>query len=263
MGQAIAEKINVNYRVLVFDKDQAKIKDLIGINRAVDLSQLLKSSQAVILAIKPQDFDSVLAQIRDNLRGKLVISIAAGMTTEFMQKILGEVKVVRVMPNLAVRIAASTTAICKGAFASQGDLKFTAKLFACLGKVFVLPEWQMDAVTAISGSGPAYIFYDMEINHRDPVKITKELQEEYTRKLCESARAVGFDPKLAQELARSTAGSSIRLAAQRIQTPAQLRKLVTSPGGTTEAALQVISAGGSWPQAALAAKKRAQDLTKK
>lgn len=263
MGQAIAERINLQYEVWAFEKDRAKTKDLIGIAVASDILQLVKQSQVIILAIKPQDFEPVMAEIKSNLQNKLVISIAAGITTGYIQKILGQARVVRVMPNLAVKVGQSTTAICKGALANDADLKFTAKLFMCLGKVFIFSEEKMDAATAISGSGPAYIFYDMEINHRDPSKITQEVEKEYIRKLNEAALEVGFDSKIAIDLATSTTASSISLSAQKVETAAQLRKMVTSPGGTTEAALKVIVNGGSWPQAALAAKQRAQELSKK
>jgi len=263
MGQAIAERINPNYAVRVFEKDKAKTKDLIGIGQAANILQLVKQSQVIILAIKPQDFEPALAQIKGNLRNKLVISIAAGITTEYIQKVLGKVRLVRVMPNLAVKVGRSTTSICKGAFAADADLKFTARLFEYLGKVFIFPEELMDAATAISGSGPAYIFYDMEINHRDPAKLSEANEEAYIRKLSEAALKVGFDPEIAEDLAISTTASSISLSAQGGKTPAQLRQMVTSPGGTTEAALKVITAGGSWSQAALAAKQRARELSKK
>jgi pyrroline-5-carboxylate reductase len=263
MGQAIAERINANYKVWVFEKDRSKTKDLIGITVAADIGQLLKECQVIILAIKPQDFYSVLDQIKADLKDKLVISIAAGITTDYIEKVLGQIRVVRVMPNLAVKVGQSTTAVCKGAFSKDGDLKFTSALFECLGTVFILSEDKMDAATAISGSGPAYIFYDMETNHRNPLSIPEEVKKEYIRKLNEAAQHVGFDQQTAQDLAISTTASSISLVAQRIGTPALLRQMVTSPGGTTEAAIKVIAGGGSWSQAAQAAKERAGQLAKR
>jgi pyrroline-5-carboxylate reductase len=263
MGQAIAERINSGYKVWVFEKDWSKTKDLIGIGVASNIDQLLKESQVIILAIKPQDFDSVLDQIKVGLKDKLVISIAAGVTTDYIQKVLGKVRVVRVMPNLAVKIGQSTTAICKGEFAKNSDLKFTEELFNYLGTSFIIDEEEIDAATAISGSGPAYIFYDMEINHRDPSHISVEIANEYIRRLSEAALNVGFDQEKAVAFAQTTTHSSISLAAQKVNTPEELRRMVTSPGGTTEAALKVISSGGSWVQAAQAAKERAGQLSKK
>ncbi len=263
MGQSIAERINSDYKVWVFEKDRAKTKDLIGIAVAESIEQLLKESQVIILAIKPQDFDLVLAEIKTGLRDKLVISIAAGITTGYIQKALGKARVVRVMPNLAVKIGQSTTAICKGGFAKTSDLEFAERLFNKLGKSFIIDEAQIDAATAISGSGPAYIFYDIENNHRDPLHISEEVANEYIIRLNEAAVNVGLDPEKAKDFAVLTTRSSISLAAQKIATPEQLRQMVTSPGGTTEAALKVIYSGGSWAQAAQAAKERAGQLSKK
>lgn len=263
MGQAIAERISLKYAVSVFEKDTAKTKGLTGIAVASDISQLLKQSQAIILAIKPQDFEPVMVEIKDNLQDKLIISIAAGITTEYIQKVLGKVRVVRVMPNLAVKVGQSTTSICKGAFATGGDIKFVAGLFKYLGTVFIFSEEMMDAATAIAGSGPAYIFYDMEINKVDPLKIPEEFMNKYIKRLKDAAIEVGFNPKIASYLSIDTAASSVGLLAQTGNSPAQLCKMITSPGGTTEAALKVIINGGSWSEAAVAAKKRAQELSKK
>jgi pyrroline-5-carboxylate reductase len=263
MGQAIAERANLNYQVCVFEKDRVKTRALIGIRVAENIGQLLKESQVIVLAIKPQDFDFVLSETKLGLKNKLVISIAAGITTDYIQNVLGKVRVVRVMPNLAVKVGQSTTVICKGAFAKNSDLKFTESLFNYVGRVFIMGEEQMDAATAISGSGPAYIFYDMEINHRDPLHISEEVGNEYKRRLNEAALSVGFDQKTAADLAECTTVSSISLSKQKFAPPEQLRRMVTSPGGTTEAALKVIVGGGSWAQAAQAAKKRAQELSKK
>ena len=263
MGQAIAERISLKYRVWVFEKDASKTKGLTGITVVSDILQLIKQSQAIILAIKPQDFEPVMAEIKNNLQERIVISIAAGITTEYIQKVLGQVRVVRVMPNLAVKVGQSTTSICKGAFATGRDLKFVARLFKYLGKVFIFPEERMDAATAISGSGPAYIFYDLEINKLNPLKIPKEFMNEYIKKLKNAAIELGFKPKIALSLSIDTAASSVGLLVRTGNSPAQLRKMITSPGGTTEAALKVIANKGSWSEAALAAKMRAQELSKK
>lgn len=263
MGKAIAEGVSLRQGVWVFEKDTAKTKGLAGITVASDIAQLLKQSQAIILAIKPQDFEPVLAEIKNNPQDKLVISIAAGITTAYIQKVLGQARVVRVMPNLAVKVGQSTTSICKGAFATAKDIKLVEELFKYLGTVFILSEEMMDAATAISGSGLAYIFYDLEINKLDPLKIPEEFMNEYINKLKDAAIEVGFNSEIALDLSIDTAASSIGLLAQTGNSPAELRKMITSPGGTTEAALKVIINGGSWSEAALAAKQRAQELSKK
>lgn len=263
MGSAIAEGIKDKYTICVFDKDKSKINALGNIIVSNNPVDLVRESHIIILAVKPQDFDLLLHQIKDSLQNKLVISIAAGITTGYIEKILGQTRVIRVMPNIAVKIAKGETGICKGRFTQEADLALAKKIFSIVGKVWELKEEMIDSVTAISGSGPAYIYYDMEINNIDPSKVSPELKNEYIGKLKAAAMAVGFDSQTAQDLAVSTTASSISLSAQGNNLPVQLRKMITSPGGTTEAALKIITNGGSWSEAALAAKQRAQELSKK
>ena len=120
----------------------------------------------------------------------------------------------------------------------------------------------MNAATAISGSGPAYIYYDMEVRKIDPLNVPEEIKQEYIQRLTKAAERVGFDPQTAINLSVSTTSSSIRLIAEAKLPPIELRKQVTSKGGTTEAALKVLVKGGSWEQAAEAAKRRAGELSK-
>ncbi|MDD5465883.1 MAG: pyrroline-5-carboxylate reductase [Candidatus Omnitrophica bacterium] len=263
MGSAIAEGIKNKYAVCVFDKDKNKINALKDIAAADNPVELARQSEIIILAVKPQDFDTLLNEIKNFIQDKLIISIAAGITTGYIEKVLGEARVIRVMPNIAVKIAKAQTGICGGRYAKNKDLSLAKKIFKIVGKVWELKEEMMDSVTAISGSGPAYIFYDLEIKNIDPSKISKELVKEYAGRLTDAALAVGFEPEIAAHLSIDTAASSIGLLEQTGNSPAQLRKMITSPAGTTEAALKVITNGGSWPEAALAAKKRAQELSKK
>lgn len=262
MGSAIAEGIKARYAVCVFDKERSKITGLNGITSADSSRELVERSQVIILAIKPQDFEPLLAEIKNSLKDKLVISIAAGITTVYIQKVLGVARVVRVMPNLAAMVGKSTTSICKGVFATSADLKFAERLFKYLGTVFIFPEDMIDAATAIAGSGPAYILYDMEINHVNPSSVSEDIKNEYIRKLNEAGIKVELTSKIASELAASTTASTISLSVQSARPPAVLRQMITSAGGTTEAAIKVISNGGSWSEAAIAAKKRAQELSR-
>ncbi|MFH1191564.1 MAG: pyrroline-5-carboxylate reductase [Candidatus Omnitrophota bacterium] len=261
MGSAIGERIRFKYAVYVFDK--IKTIDLENITVVHNLRELVGQSEVVILAVKPQDFDLLLKEIKNFIQDKLIISIAAGITTGYIQKVLGKVKVVRAMPNIAVKIAEGETSICKGKHAKEKDLLLAKKLFKILGKVWELKEDKIDSVTAISGSGPAYILYDMEIKKLDPLKISIKSKKEWINRLNEAALKVGIEVKIALELAASTTVSTIHLVKQTGNSPAQLRKMITSSGGTTEAALKVIINGGSWPEAALAAKQCAQELLKK
>jgi pyrroline-5-carboxylate reductase len=263
MGSAIAEQLKSKYDIYVFDKDLNRTRDLSGIRLAKDSIDLLKQAETVILAVKPQDFENLLNEIKDSVGGKLVISIAAGITTAYIEKFLGKVKVIRVMPNLGAKIAKAESSLCKGRYAEDKDLSFTKELFDCLGKTWIMEEEMIDAATAIAGSGPAYIYYDMEINKYDPKNLPESVKNHYIERLTKAAERVGFNHQIAYDLAVSTTASSLSLSVVTGIPPAELRKQVTSKGGTTEAALKILATGGSWEEAAEVAKKRAKELSKK
>lgn len=264
MGSSIALGARSLFEVTVFDKDKQKLlNNSSGLKTEVLIADLISNSDVVILAVKPQDFDIVLGEISPFIRGKLVISIAAGITTAYIEKVLNGARVIRVMPNIAVKIQAAEIALTKGRYAEEEDLDLAKELFGLLGKVWLVKEEMIDSITAISGSGPAYIFYDMEINKLDPLRIPVERKNEYVQKLKQAALEVGFDPKMALDLAICTTASSIQLLIQTGNSPAELRKMITSAGGTTEAALKVLSGNGSWSEAAQAAKNRAWELSRR
>ena len=263
MGQAIGERLKAEYPVYVFDKDKEKTRNLSGISVADDSIDLINKVDVVILAVKPQDFDGVLSEMKSVVRDKLVISIAAGITTGYIEKFLGEAKVIRVMPNIGVRIGEAESSLCKGKNAKDEDLNFVKELFNYLGKTWIMKEEMINAATAISGSGPAYIYYDMEVKNIDPLNVPKRVKQGYIERLRKAAEKVGFDSQTAAGLATSTTASSLDLAVETGIPPAELIKQVASKGGTTEAALKILAEGGSWEQAAEAALKRAKELSKK
>ena len=263
MGSSIAFGVRAFFDVSVFDKDKQKLTNNSGGLKTENLiANLVNNSDIIILAVKPQDFDIVLGEIKPFIQAKLIISIAAGITTGYIEKILNGARVIRVMPNMAVKIQASETGLAKGINASDEDLGLAKELFELLGKVWLVKEEMIDSITAISGSGPAYIFYDMEINKFDPLEIPVERKNDYVQKLKQAAFEVGFNPKMALDLAICTTASSIQLLIKTGHSPAELRKMITSAGGTTEAAINVLTKNGSWSEAALAAKKRAQELSR-
>lgn len=262
MGSAIAERIKTKYQVSVFDKDKEKTKGLSGIKIESSVVDLANEADVIILAVKPQDFSLVLEEIKDLAKDKLVISIAAGITIGYIEKVLGEVRVVRVMPNIGAKIGKAESVLCKGERATEQDLSYSKELFNNIGEIWVMEENMINAATAISGSGPAYIFNDMEIRQIDPHNVPKELEQEYIKRLKEAAERVGFDSKIAFDLAVSTTATSLSLSATAGISLSKLRQLITSEGGTTEAALKIICEKGDWSDAALAAKKHAEKLSK-
>lgn len=217
---------------------------------APDNRYLFKYSDAVIMAVKPQDVDALLAgEICCDLSAKkLLISIAAGITTKHIESIVGkEVPVIRVMPNMPATIGQGISGIAAGTAARPADMDLAREIFAAVGETVEVREELMDAVTAISGSGPAYFFYLCEL-------------------LIESAKALGLDAAMARRLVMKTALGSVNLIEASREDPAQARKRVASKGGTTEAAFKVFEAhrlAAIIAEATEAACKRSQELSKR
>lgn len=267
MGSAIAEMVKLKYEVWIFDKDRAKIQNLLRINIAENIIDLVNEVKTVILAVKPQDFNEVLQEIKEAMdiyaknRDNLIISIAAGITTGYIEKCLGNVRVIRVMPNMPARIGMGMTCLCKGKFAIEKDLNSTKDLFDNLGKTLVLKEDMMDAATAVSGSGPGY-FYDL-IEGKNAVAAKEYLENIFIFSLQKAAEAVGFAAQEAKELAEATGIGSMNILKESHLSPMELKKQVTSKGGTTEAGLEVLHSGGTLTDAVNAALKRAKELSRK
>ncbi len=263
MGQAMAGQLASYYQITVFDKDKHRTAAVKGINVAGDVISLAEKSEVLLLAVKPQDIDGVLKVIRNYVKDKLVISIAAGISTAHLEKMLGKVRVVRAMPNIGVKIAESVTCLCKGSFASDEDLELARELFYYLGVVRTIDEKMMNAATAISGSGPAYIFYFLEQNSLDPNNIPEHARRDMIKRLAQAAENVGFNHEDAMFLAVNTANTSLSLLKKTKSSPAELRGQVTSKGGTTEAAMAILRQSDSWGDAARAALKRAELLARR
>lgn len=259
MGSAIAGRLKADYRIFVFDKDKNKTNNLSDIKVARDTLDLINAVDIVILAVKPQDFNNLLEEIKRQAKEKLFISIAAGITTSYIEKYLGKARVIRAMPNMPARIGKGMTCLSKGRFAIEEDLNFTKQLFSRLGQTLILHEEMMDQATAISGSGPGYL-YDWSVG-RNIEEVKKYAQDIFIPSLTASAKAIGFFPEEANILARVTAEGSIVFLEKSNLSPSELKKQVASKGGTTEAALEVLHKGGSLEEAVKAALSRAKELS--
>lgn len=210
-----------------------------------DVSEVARRSDVVLLAVKPQELGPVLAEIRATGRRPLVISIAAGVTTRFLEAHFGRVPVIRAMPNTAVRVGRSIVALTRGRFATRRHLQLVHALFRAVGETVEVPERLMDAVTAVSGSGPAYFFW-------------------LTEQLAKAGEAAGLPRAVAAQLARRTAIGSAALLAQSVEPPAALVAQVASKRGTTEAALKVFARRGMARivrEAVRVAARRAKELS--
>lgn len=263
MGSAIAGQLKSRYDIHIFDKDTNRTAGISGVNIAGNVRNLVDSVEVLILAVKPQDFDSVLGQIKGLTKDKLIISIAAGISTAYIEKALGRVRVIRAMPNIGVKIGESVTCLTLCSFATESDLAFAQELFYYMGTTKAIEERMMNAATAISGSGPGYIFDFLWSNSIDVNNISQETRHDLALRLEKAAEGLGFNHEDAVFLAVNTVNSSINLAKKTKVVPAELRKQVASKGGTTEAGLLALNKTGSWEDAARAALRRAEELSKK
>ncbi|GAB3989718.1 pyrroline-5-carboxylate reductase [Nocardioides marmoraquaticus] len=182
---------------------------------------LVADADTVALVVKPQDMADVLAEVAPHLRpGRLVVSLAAGITTGFIESLLPEgVAVVRVMPNTPALVDEGMAAISPGSHCDADHLARAESMLAATGRVVQVPEKQQDAVTAISGSGPAYLFFVVE-------------------SMIEAGVHLGLPRSTATELVVQTVVGSAKLLRETGDHPTVLRERVTSPGGTTAAAIR-------------------------
>jgi len=180
---------------------------------------------AVVLAVKPQIVDTVLPGYRRWVRPEtLFVSIVAGRTLAGLSRHLGSAALIRTMPNTPAAIGRGITVACANALVTQAQRQLCDRLLAAIGEsAWVDDEGLLDAVTAVSGSGPAYVFLLIEA-------------------LARAGEAEGLPPDLALRLAKATVAGSGELARVSQESPARLRENVTSPGGTTQAALEVLMA---------------------
>ena len=192
-----------------------------------DNNRVVKFSDIIILAVKPKDIESVLKNevCCGASRDKLVISIAAGITTRYIQDLIGkDVPVIRAMPNMGAVIGQAATSLSAGSAVKKEDMELAKEIFSMIGDVVEVDEQLVDAVTAVSGSGPAYFFYFIE-------------------SLYEVAEELKLPKETAKKLVMKTALGSIKLLHELKEEPEALRKKVTSKGGTTEAAFEVLERG--------------------
>ena len=250
MGKALALalKRGGNFYLFAYDCDRKKTQAVKGLCISKNIEELIKNADVVVLSVKPQDIKNLLREIKKYLAEKkpLFISIAAGISTQLLQKYLGEIKIIRAMPNLAAKVEESISFVSKGKLASKKDLDAAAKILKAVGEVIAIQEKYLDKATAVSGSGPGYIFYFMNA-------------------LYEGALELGFSKKNAKKMAEQIFWGSAKLAKESKEDFKLLIKGVTSKGGTTEAALEVFNERGLEKiikEGVKAACQRASEITK-
>ncbi len=261
MGSAIAQRLKGKYKVYICEKDKDKINKESGLHLVNGIRDLVTVSHTCIIAVKPQDFDPVLDELAGRTDGKTVVSIAAGIPTGYIEKRIGKTSVIRVMPNLPAKIGMGMICLCKGAHALETDLAETRKIFDFLGKTMIVDETMMNAVTAVSGSGPGFFFGLIEGKPESEWAVYAT--NIFTPLLVEAAREIGFTQMQAQTLAVATAEGSLSLLRQSGLPAEILRSQVTSKGGTTEAGLEALAQTRSMVEAVKAAAGRAEALARR
>ncbi|HJV46121.1 MAG TPA: pyrroline-5-carboxylate reductase [Bacillota bacterium] len=207
--------------------DRFRLDELVynfGIVADADLKeQSIREADILILAMKPKDVAVAINEIKALTHsGQLIISVIAGITTDFISNQLGHnAPVIRTMPNTSATIGLSATGICKGAYANDQHVAIAQYIFESIGMVALVEEHQLDAVTGLSGSGPAYIYYLVEALQAGAVQ-------------------AGLDEQVSRELILQTLIGAAHMLKETGEDPATLREKVTSPNGTTQAGLDML-----------------------
>tara|TARA_A100001037_G_C15108865_1_gene617902 strand:+ start:1065 stop:1874 length:810 start_codon:yes stop_codon:yes gene_type:complete len=213
-----------------------------------EYGEFILDSDILLIAVKPQVIDGVLSSIVNFYKGQIVISIAAGIPiSRFLENFGENAKIVRVMPNTPCLIGSGASALCSSKETKEDDMSLALELFSSVGIVEEVPEILMDAVTGLSGSGPAYVFQFIEA-------------------LSDAGVRVGLTREQSLKLAAQTVYGSSKLLLETKEHPGKLKDMVTSPGGTTIAGLHALEKGGirsSVIDAVIAATNRSNELGKK
>jgi len=256
MGEAlirgiIAAKLAPPSNICASDVDYAKLELLekeYKINICRDNCDVILGSDIIVIAVKPQTVPAVLEEIKDSIKKQLIVSIAAGVTIDTFESSLPRgAKVVRVMPNIAATVRETASAISPGSAVSKEDAAAVSEIFNSIGRSVIIPEHLMDAVTGLSGSGPAYIFMIIEA-------------------LADGGVHEGLDRNTAKLLAAQTVLGAAKMVLEGGNHTGELRDMVTSPGGTTIRGIRVMEERGvrvAMMNAVIAACERSKELGRK
>ncbi|MFD2370458.1 pyrroline-5-carboxylate reductase [Brevibacillus sp. GCM10020057] len=194
-----------------------------GVRTTHDKWEVARSSDILILAMKPKDSAEALKELAGSVKSsQLVISVIAGVSTSLIGEWLGvDCPIIRTMPNTSSAVGLSATGLAANEFASKEQLALATRLFEAIGTVYTVAEEELDIITGLSGSGPAYIYYLVEA-------------------MMGAGATAGLDREMARQLTLQTVLGAAHMLMETREEPALLRKKVTSPGGTTQAGLEVL-----------------------
>jgi len=243
--------LNSSQNIKVFDimpERMDHLKSTLGIEDAISIQDVVRSRDVIVLAVKPAQVEPILKEYRDQLKGKLIISIAAGITLESMGKALGpDPKIIRVMPNTPALVLEGVSVISPSPMCSSEDVDCARNIFTAVGRCLEMDEKFMNAVTALSGSGPAFCFLFLEA-------------------LGDGAVRAGLPRDTAISLAAATLRGAATMVLDLNKHPGELKDMVTSPSGTTIEGIAALESGGfraAVIDAVTAAFKRAETLSGK
>jgi pyrroline-5-carboxylate reductase len=227
------------------EKRLENLRNRYGINSTYHLNELFEGTDVVILAMKPKDVATAIQYIQGHLTEQmLIVSVLAGVSMNTIETLAGlPLPIVRAMPNTSAAVGKSATAVAVNGRVSPQQMETTQKLFDSVGLAAIVEEEQLDAVTGLSGSGPAYIYYLIEAMEKSAVE-------------------VGLEKEMASELIVQTLLGAAEMVKNSSKTSTQLRREVTSPGGTTEAGIRILEEHGV-QQAFISCIKAATDQSKK
>lgn len=236
MGGAILrgilkQKMLLPEEILFFDSNEqlsAELSQTLGVARAKDNRDLASRCDKILLAVKPVFLSDVIDEIRHEAEGKIILSIVAGWSMEKLQAAFGQnhtARILRVMPNTPALVGEGYTALCAETTLTSEEMLWAKRLFSAVGQVEVLPERLFDAVIAVSGSSPAYVFMMIET-------------------MADGAVRLGMSRTMAIQAAAQAVLGSARMVLETHQHPAVLKDQVCSPGGTTIEAVQALEQSG-------------------
>jgi len=216
-------------KIVASDVDEENLKEIqkaFGIEITTDNKKVVKDCDVIFLAVKPQILERILVEMGEELAGKLVISVAAGVSTSFIESIIPKgTPVIRAMPNVAAMVGEAAIALTKGKNAQQEHYDIAKEIFEKVGVVVEVEESLMDGVTGLSGTGPLFIFMMVEA-------------------LSDAGVKVGLSRKTSDILVAQTLYGSSKMVKELGRHPGALRDLVTSPGGTAISALHSLEKSG-------------------
>jgi len=255
MGDALIKGILMKRVILaesiwVYDKNPERLTSILklGVKKAFNIKHLVRESKIIIVAVKPQDIDAAVEEIKNEIKSShLLISIAAGITISYLIKKLGkQVPLVRVMPNITVTVGEGISCISPTKGVNSEYIKITKEIFKAVGEVVEVPEEMQDAVTGLSGSGPAYVYT-------------------FIKGIALGGIKAGLNEELAYKLAIQTTLGAAKMAKETPSSLDELRRAVVSPGGTTAQGLKALEKGrieDYLTEAVVRATQRSRDLRK-